>query len=683
MKYNSLPKAAWVYIVFSIVLVVLVLFMPRTAKFGFEYRKGAPWKYENLIAQVDFPILKTAEQIEDEKDRRTSGEIPYYRYSSEVSEKAVRAVENMDFLPYRNLRSSIVRALVKIFSKGIVGDEGIVFDKAVRDPDNAVIYVHKGKRASLVPCSEVYKLSAARSELLSELLGSNPDGSLDSLLSANGIYELLQPNLSYDKQMTLLVCAENEASISPSMGYVNAGQRIVSKGEIVTAEIAQMLDSYRVEYEATMGYGKPRIFLWLGNFLVSLIIVFALFFSIWLTNPKIFYEKNRLCYLLFIFTLTALIAMLVSRSGSRYLMLVPFALGALYLKAFFRNTVVASVYMISLLPILFTSEMGVVVYFVFLIAGITSTYYFQFFNRSWKQFITALIAFAFGAGAYIGFYLINMTAGSILKALPALLISCLASVVAYQLVYIFEKIFNLVSSSRLDDLADTSNTLLRELNERAPGTYQHCINVMGMAEACARAIDADVPLVKVGALYHDIGKMKNPTCFIENQALLASDLKSSFHDGLTPLQSAKFIIDHVSAGMEMAKEAGLPEIVSDFILTHHGNGCVTYFYNKFLEQGGSPEDKAQFCYTGKIPSTKEQIILMLCDSVEAGSRTIKSKNSEAFDEFVERIVSGKMSEGQFLNADISIKELGVVKAELKNYLAQIYHKRIAYPKIKG
>ena len=242
--------------------------------------------------------------------------------------------------------------------------------------------------------------------------------------------------------------------------------------------------------------------------------------------------------------------------------------------------------------------------------------------------------------------------------------------------------FNLVSNTRLRDLSDTSGALLRELEQKAPGTFQHSLQVMNMADAVARAIDINPVPVRVGALYHDIGKMNNPLCFVENESLVPVEDGQKYHDSKTPEESAMDIVRHVTDGVETARKHHLPNIIVDFILTHHGTTVVRYFYNKFLESGGDPSGISSFTYNGRKPADKSQIVLMLCDSIEAASRTLKDYSPESCSRFVEAIVAGKMEEGQFDEADITIREIGIVKETLKQYLVQSHHGRIVYPNNK-
>ena len=658
----------------GIAFLLLVLLMPRNAKFAYDYRKGRTWKYETLYAQFDFPIYKTEEQMREERGEASSEAIPYYKFSDEITARNLRAVERLEL---GNLRSAVVSSMRAIYQKGVMADEGSRRHSS-SEPD--VIYVQRDKRAVKYPTSEVYRLTEARSRLLSDIAAVS-GANVDSLFRAAGVYDLLVPNLLFDEQTTDLVHAESATTVSPTSGYVNAGQLIVQEGEIVTAEIAQMLDSYKREFEANVGYLGPPALLLVGNLLIALAILVLLYLSIYFNNPRIF-EDSRFPYLVVVFLLGAVASLILIRAGERFLLLFPFTLVALLLQAFMRNRVVVPVYVVSLLPLLIFSHDGVVLFVMYFVAGMVSILAFRYFNRGWKQFITALITFAVLALVYLGFRAADMVAGNVWRALLHLFIGSMATVAGYPLVYLFERLFNLVSNSRLIELCDVSNPLIRELEQKAPGTFQHSLQVMNMVDAAARAIGANADLVRAGALYHDIGKMNNPLCFVENESLVAREGVPKYHAGLTPEQSAHDIIRHVQDGVEIARKNHLPDAIVDFIRSHHGTTTTGYFYSQFLRDGGDPALAGEFRYPGIKPVSKEQIILMLCDSVEAASRTLKEFTPEAYSAFVERIVSGKMDEGQFDRADISISELGTVKETLKQYLAQIHHERIVYPKQK-
>lgn len=663
-----------------VLFLVLTLIFPRTAKFSYDYRKGSPWSHETLLAQFDFPILKTDEQIREEKSRSKSVVIPYYRYRQDIVDNCRKAAEGIDMGGYSYLRPLIVASMDGIYSNGVVPDEGVKLD-GHSDPSGAVLYVQKDKRAGKKPVSEVFKESEAKNRLLSDIAAKYPRINADSVLRSAGIYDFIVPNLEYDPKTTELVRSESSNQVSTTQGFVSAGQLIVSEGEIVTAEIAQMLDSYKVEYENSMGYGGPRVLFWLGNAFIAFALVLLFFLMIYFLNRRLFMDHRKFWYLIFIFIIASVLALIINKFAPRCLYMVPFTLTALYLEAFFKNKVIFPICCVSFLPLLVFAENGVVLFVMFLLASIVAVFTFRFFNQGWQQFIMSGIVFVSILVTYFGFRMIDMVNDDPYMAVLYMFIGSMLIVAGYPLIYLFERMFNLVSSSRLRELCDTNNKLLRELEHKAPGTFQHSLQVMNMCDAAARAIDANVLLVRAGALYHDIGKMKNPLCFIENESMSPKGVH--YHEHLSPKESARAIIKHVSDGLELAAENRLPDVIQDFILTHHGTSNTSYFYNKYLNEGGDPNDVSDFFYKGRKPQTKEQIILMICDTLEAASRTLKDNSAATFSVFVENIVASKMKIGQFDQADISIKDLNTVKETLKAYLSQIYHERVVYPQRKN
>ena len=659
----------------AVIFLVLVFLMPKNSKFPYDYRKGREWKYETLFAQFDFPIYKTDEQIREERNSSSGSVIPYYRYSEETSAKAISSIER---LPLGRLRNVVMSEVRSIYDKGVMEDSERRHDMAA---ESEVIYVQKDKRAVKYPASEVYTLSGARNKLLSDLSGMT-DVNVDSLLRRNGVYELIVPNLIYDQQTTELVHEESGGGFSPTSGYVTAGQLIVSEGEIVTAEIEQMLDSYKREFEANVGYLGPPVLIILGNIVIAAALVVLLYFVVRFACRELF-SDSRYPYLLLVYLLFAVLTLLLLRANERLVYAVPYTLSALMLQTFLPPRKVVPLYVAILSPLLLFSHDGAALFMMFLLAGLVVLHLFRYFQQGWRQFIAASITFGVLALLYLGFRGADLVAGNVWSALLSLFVASMLTVAGYPLTYLFEKLFNLVSDSRLVELSDTSNPVIRELEQKAPGTFQHSLQVMNMADFVARAVGENPELVRVGALYHDIGKMNNPLCFVENEFIVPKDDEEhKYHTGLSPVQSAHDIIRHVSDGVDIAKKNRLPRVVVDFIVTHHGTTVVSFFYDKFLKEGGDPSRKSEFTYPGVKPKTRAQIILMLCDSIEAASRTLKTNTPQGYSDFVERIVAGKMAEGQFDDADITISELNTVKETLKQYLAQLNHERVVYPKTK-
>ncbi len=665
---------------FALLFVALLLIMPRTAKFRYDYKKGAAWNYETLISDFDFPIYKTAEQMEEERAKSGDGSvIPYYRFSDDVVNKNLRAAEALSLGQHASVKTRLVSVLRSVYAQGIVQDEGVRVDKRSANLSDEVLYIQKDKRASKYPVTEVYRQTDARAKVMAEVSKSFPSFNMDSIFRAAGVYDLIVPNLVYDKQTTELVQAESVNSVSPTQGFVSAGQLIVSEGEIVTAEIAQMLDSYKLEYQENMGLQKSSFSYVLGNVLVALILVLILFLVLYYVGEGILHSPRRLWYVVFIVFLTALGALLTGKDDPVYLYLVPFILSLLYLRTFFEERVSVPVFFVALLPLAIFCRNGVVLYVMYIAAGLVAALFYRSSERGWKQFLPCLVAFVVLVLIYTGFDFAGFISGNWARTVLFLFLGSVISGAAYPLTYLFERIFKLLSTTRLVELTDTDNVLLRRLEEKAPGTFQHCLQVMSMAEMVTRTIGGNVALARAGALYHDIGKMKNPLCFIENSMLLPDPSAPSYHAKLSPKESARDIIRHVADGMELAARHRLPEEVRAFILTHHGTTRTSYFYNKYVEEGGDPADVADFVYPGEKPQTREQVVVMLCDTVEAAARTLSDNSAKTYSDFVDRMIEGKKNEGQFDEADISIPDLLAIGDALKTYLAQMYHERVAYP----
>lgn len=669
---DRLPKDYRVYIPLAVVFVLLVLFMPRSTKFNYSYSKGSPWMYETLVAEFDFPILKTASEIQQERNSETNRIIPYYKQDQKVGLKAIQVLNSMDFGSFVSMKLAVSSSLSSIYQRGVADDTDYFGGRQSGDYDWSLVYVQRDKRAVKKPVEEILSVSSAKLELMASLSGVQ---AADSLCRELGVYDLIVPDLILDRQMSELVNSENTPEISPTKGVVTAGTVIVSKGEIVTAEVEQILDSYRAEYDSSIGYSGNRAVMWCGNILLAFAIVLVLFFVIWFTSPHIFTQMNRYVYLLLIFTLTAFTASAVEMVSPKTLYLVPFPLFAYYLLAFFRKKLILPLYIVSLIPLLVFGHNGLELFVMHTVAGVVAIYIFDFFNRGWLQFVNALIVFFTLSVVWFAFRFIDGLGGSVdYWVLLWLFFASMISVALYPVIYLFEKIFNLVSSSRLMELSDTNNKALRELASKAPGTFQHSLQVANFADSAARSIDADALLVRAGALYHDIGKVCNPQCFVENETM-----GETYHQSLDPKESAREIIRHVSDGLQLAEKYKLPSVIMDFIATHHGTTKTAFFYSKYVNAGGDPADVADFTYPGPRPTTKEQVILMLSDTLEAASRTLKDRTPHGISELVDRIVQGKIDEGQFNEADISLKELHTVSENLKEYIRQVYHARVVYP----
>lgn len=669
MEKINFPKKFKVYVPLILMFVVLLFLMPRSLRFGYDYTKGSPWKYETLIAQFDFPILKTDEQYQRELENAGARVIPYYRYDDKVSAKTAEALSAMDFGLLADVGQAVSDAVSEIYSIGVISVS------AGQDAEDGVIYVQKDRRAFKVPVSEVCTLDKAYGLLREKVTAASAGHNVDSLYDATGLGKLIEPNLVFDQQTTDLVHEENFDHISRTQGVVRSGMVIVSEDEMVTSEIEQLLNSYKAEYEANVGYLGPRPLQWIGNGMIAFFLVLLLFLAIYYCNSRIFEEFNKYLYILMVFLLSAVGSSVVAKVDPTLFYMLPFMLIVFYQLAFFSRRMVFSVYFISLLPMLIFAPDGMELFLIYLVAGTVGILVFERFNKGWLQFVTALILFVVMVMVWLAFRFVEGMTSVDYHTIFDMALGAVLSVAGYPLIYLFEKIFRLVSTSKLVELSDTSNPLLRMLADKAPGTFQHSLQVMNLADAVARSVDANVPLIRTAALYHDVGKIANPQCFTENET---PGVK--YHAGLSPKESSQEIIRHVSDGVALAEKYGLPEIVREFITTHHGTTPTAYFLNTYLNAGGDPEQTADFYYDGVKPTTKEQVILMFCDAVEAASRALKDYSPENISALVDRIVDGKISDGQLVDAEISLKEIAVIKETMKTYIQQMYHTRVAYPK---
>ena len=679
MEKINLPRSYKVYLPLIALFLLLVFLLPRNPKFNYDYKKGAPWMYETLISQFDFPVLKTESQLQQERLQAWSEVTPYFRLDLEAVRNIDARLSEKDFGQYSIVRGGVAKALSEVYAHGVVSSSGFENLTDVFDKGTGYIYVQQDRKAVKVPVSEVFTVDQATAYMLETLKEAFPKIKVDSLWNSADLADLVKPDLIYDQETTQIVHEEYVDNISPTQGIVRAGQEIVANGEVVTAEVEQLLDSYKAEYNVSIGYDAPSVYQWISNILIAFSLVLLLFLSIYYCNYSIFGQFNKYLYLILVFTLAAVASCLVEHTDPSLFYMMPFTLIALYLLAFFKTRMVFAVYLISLLPMLLIAPEGVELFFIFLVAGGVGILVFGFFNKGWLQFVTALIVFVVMVLVWGAFRLADGP-GSLneYRTVTKMALGAFMSVAGYPLIYLFEKIFKLVSNSKLVDLSDTSNKLLRDLADKAPGTFQHSLQVMNLADAAARAIDANVLLVRAGALYHDIGKIANPQCFTENETPGVR-----YHAELTPKESAQEIIRHVSDGLALAEKHGLPGIVRDFIKTHHGTTSTGYFYTKYLNDGGDPDDVADFFYDGEKPVTKEQVILMICDALEAASRSLKDYSPESISALVDRIMDGKAAEGQLTNSEISLHELNVVREEVKTYLQQMYHSRISYPRRRG
>ncbi|MBR5611449.1 MAG: HDIG domain-containing protein [Bacteroidales bacterium] len=672
MEGSKILKNRKIYISFVVVLLITVLFSPISGRFDYHYQVGKPWMYETLIAPVDFPILKTDEEMIQERRDKALNVVKYYNYDAKMEGTQSAALTNV--LSKANLNSEYLVSLYENFKNLYV--RGIISEYSDNEIGKGMIIVEKYKRAVEIPEKEVFDVTYAIDFLKYRMSLDFPFEDTDSIFAANRVDQYIVPNLIYDQKKTEQLQLKEIDYISPTKGMVYTGELIVSEGEIVTEEVYQLLQSYKAEYESSIARSGHLGGLVLGRFIVFAMVLAMLFATIYFTNVWVFKGFNRYFFILLLFTLVIFVTTMVSEHNILLLYMVPYSVFAMYLLAFYKNAFAFPMYVLILLPLFLISSDGMELFFMNLAAGTVLFVSQKRIGPGWFQFVNAFFIFFGLIGIYIAFRLLSNGTLSTFdpKIVFYLAINSFLVVFAYPLVFLFEKIFKFVSMSTLKELADTNNKVLLNLSNVAPGSFQHSLQVANMASSAVREIGGNDLLARVGALYHDIGKVKNPQCFVENQAP-----GINYHQGLSPMESAKQIIRHVDDGVEIAKKAKLPEIVIDFIRSHHARSQTLYFYNVYCNNGGDPENKEPFTYHGVYPHSKEQVVVLMADAVEAASRSLQEYTEESISALVEKIIAARLAEDQLVEAEISIKEINTVKEIFKAQLMQMYHARIAYP----
>jgi putative nucleotidyltransferase with HDIG domain len=655
-----------------------VYLFPKTGKFRYSFEKGKPWQSENLYAPFNFAIKKSLEEIENEQIdiKKTS---PVF-FEVDPTKKGVilndyltvfnRTFADSIYISTENtsLYKSGKSLIDRLYDNGVLDTEysfnkdrpvNLVFDNQIQ---KELVFNDLFQIASLRPTIEIHFGSD---------ISVNDKNRMISLF-----FDIIKPNVSLNNILTDKTLEEELLKVSLTRGSIEKDQLIISKGQVVEEEQFAVLDSLKSEYESqvwnTANYNWVLV---AYTLLVALTLLMLLLF-LRKYRLEVFLNNTKVTFIFFNIVLMIFLTTLVINYNSQYIYIVPLCILPLVLKAFFDARLGLFAHVLTVLLLGFIVPNSYEYMFLQIIAGIVTILTVSELYKRANLFISVgQITFIYII-AYFAFFVIHEGQVANLKwETFGLFILCgLATLFVQPLIYIYEKIFGLVSDVSLLELSDTNTKLLKELSNRAPGTFHHSLNVANLAEASANEIGANAMLVRVGALYHDIGKMNNPTFYTENQSNGINP-----HEEFSNKESAGVIIGHVIQGIEIAKKYNLPDRVIDFIRTHHGTSLVYYFYMKEKSINDDEVNIEDFSYPGPKPFSKETAILMMCDSVEAASKSLKEPTSVKISDFVENIVTKQMESGQFLNANITFKEIQSIKKVLKHKLANIYHLRIEYP----
>ena len=655
----------------------IVYLFPKTGKFRYSFEKGKPWQSESLLAPFDFAIEKTDDELRLEKEQIEANSSLYFDVDTDVKPKVFNSYKTTfnevfpdtiaDFNSRQALFNSGTQSLEQLFQYGVLNS---IYNY---DDTKTVVLVDNNIQIGKVQFKDVFAQNDIRSYLENAIQNPEFENYKDRLISL--FFNIIEPNLSLNESLTEKSLKEDLSKLSPTLGIVEAGTLIISKGQVVEDKQYNVLLSLKSEYESQVWNTSSYNWVIVAYTLLVALALLMLLLFLRKYRSDVFTNNTKVTFIFFNIVLMIVLTTLVINYNSQYLYVVPLCILPLVLKAFFDARLGLFAHVLTVLLLGFIVPNSYEYMFLQIIAGIVTILTVSELYKRANLFISVGQITIIYIIAYLAFTVIHE--GQVLSLkwenLGLFILCGLATLFVQPLIYIYEKLFGLVSDVSLLELSDTNTKLLKELSNTAPGTFHHSLNVANLAEASANEIGANAMLVRVGALYHDIGKMKNPTFFTENQSTGINP-----HDELSSKESTDVIINHVLDGIEIAKKNNLPDRVIDFIRTHHGTSTVYYFYRK-EKSIDSDVKEADFSYPGPKPFSKETAILMMCDSVEAASKSLKSPTSSKLNDFVESIVNKQMETGQFLNANITFKDIQAIKKVLKLKLANIYHLRIEYP----
>jgi len=673
------------YLMGVAVVAFISLLYPNHLKFKYDFEKGQIWHYDDLEAPFDFAIQKSTAEIAAEKEELEKGFPPCYELKQDIS-KTQKALFEREFstqlqqvkaggdfpdvtrYPEKYLKYGH-SLLGRLYQRGIVQlDQG----HAEKGKD-FVIQVIKGNVAERQTTGNLLLMPAAR-ELLSDSLPYS------HLQEPDFLYPLLegaiQPNVFYSDTLTSKFKADLSSGISPYRGMVRKGELIIPRNGIVTDEVYQRLLSFKEQYEEHVVEQRTNIGVFGGYLLLTILVVGTLMVYLWRFAKDVYRITGKLAFVLMWLVVYSYVGYIVEQTNVLSAYMIPFCIVPIVMKTFYNERLALIVHISVVLIASFITSLGYEFAFMQILAGLVVLISYVS-TSDWSRFFNTLlfIFLTYGLG-YLGLTLIQegSLSGVNWSVYSWIFLNVFLTLLAYPLIPLLERLFGFISPITLQELSDMNKPLLRELAIKAPGTLQHSLQVGNLSEQAARRIGADALLVKVAALYHDIGKAQNPRFFIENQT------GDNPHSGLSDVESAQLIIRHVPDGVQMAKKARLPRVIIDFIRTHHGTTRTEYFYRNYIKKNpDGPVDEATFRYPGPKPRSKEESIFMMADSIEAACKSLANPTEAELYEKIDKIMQEKLAQGQFEHSALTFEELETCKSVFKQFMKSAHHVRIAYP----
>lgn len=682
-KFNKIENNYWrnfaTRAVLSLVTIaVIVLLLPRRQSKLFNYEVGQVWRYPALNAQFDFPVFKTDEAIKAERDSVVRQYQPYFNYNDDVEKQQIeRFRENFkngipglkggDWVNY------IANRLHTLYQRGIIDP---TVETQLENKGESSVRVVVGKEAvSESRDSIMTTINAYERLFMDPRLGPNR-----TLLQSCNLNEYIEANLVYDKDRNLTEEDDLLNTVTPASGLVQQGERIIDNGSVVDEYKARVLSSYEKALAEHNAGGNEITSTLIGQTIIVSILVILFTLYLVLFRRDYFVKPRNITMLYVMIVIFPMLTSMLMRYNKFSVYLIPFAMAPIFIRVFMDSRTAGVTHVTTILISAIAVKYQYEFIVVQLVGGLIAIYSLRELSKRSQLFLTALLVVIGEAAVYLGLQLIQVDSLTKLDGTMYyhLMISGFLLLFTYPLMLVVEKTFGFVSTVTLFELSNTNNELLRRLSQVAPGTFQHSITVGNLAAEVANKIGAKAQLVRTGALYHDIGKMTNPAFFTENQAGVNP------HEKLTEKESAAIIISHVTEGLKMAEKYNLPRVIRDFISTHHGEGLTMYFYVKYKNAHPDEEvDPEPFRYPGPNPFTREQAILMMCDTVEAASRSLKEYTEENISKLVNTLIDRQVSENYFRDCPITFRDVTVAKQTLIERLKSIYHTRIQYPKLNN
>ncbi len=672
-------------ILLYIVSIIIVCFLfPREGKFPYEFQKGKVWGHEDLFAPFDVPILKTPQELDVEKDSLRKAFVVYYNFHSDVADRQKARFSqtfdehlltaDLDKHESEKLYGTVISLLDSVYNRGILQVEEGAGPKSSSDQ----IIIIKNNIGEEGDTDDIYTQKSAY-EMLVRGLGGFEDEREKIFLKGLNLNEFILPNLTFNADITDKAKTEQLGKMSYTKGVVPANRKIIAHGEVVNDEKYNMLTSLKYEFENKVGTSGNFNRILVGQIIIVVLAFMLIYLFLMRFRPEVFRNTLRTTFLLLIVVIFVGLSGFVVSKEYFNLYLIPYVLIPVIICTFYDARTATYIFMVALLLIGFFAPNGFEFIFLNFVAGIVGIMNVRsIYHRGalFKSVIWVILSYFV---VYSAMILIQGT--SSIKHIDWMnylrfAVSGALLFIVYPSIFIFEKTFGFISDITLMELSDTNQPLLRQLSEAAPGTFQHSLQVANLSEEVIQKIGGNPLLIRTAALYHDIGKITRPAYFIENQSVGRNP-----HEDLSPENSAQIIIEHVSNGIEIAKKNRIPQHVIDFIRTHHGTTTVRFFYHLYQKQSTDRRiDRSKFTYPGPIPFSKEMVVLMMCDSIEAASRSLKEVNHRSISDLVDNIINYQILEDQYNDANITYREINTAKHIIKNRLMNIYHVRIEYPK---